>query len=379
MEMFLKDFNGCGPLYTDEILVYYEMPQLFTLFDNCKNLYISLLINIDLSKYIIVNISKERLNDIKDSSISLRDVFINPEMNKVYILQNDVVSEILPSKLSENDLPDEHLFLKMLINPEMLVEEKEKQWDMVRDSLSIRLINTFDPKEHEIDCNLFAKIISTIQKLVTAQARCKYSKQYKATDIIEMSKLNFSSSFIGSVGVKFKTKERQNLLNETKLTPILESLAQLLEGCSIEKIKAYFDNSNYDYKVISCYKNYLNTLLKNDFDIEYNIRTNQKTFKYYIDNSNIKEQYINLNKYISNKTFNEDFEGILVAADTKNKTFKLETDDRIINGTIPKQLLKENYRVNNNVIFRLEVKQEKQSIGGKLIEKFKLLEIIKQE
>lgn len=379
MEIFLKDFNGCGPLYLDEVLAYYEMPQLFTLFDNCKNLYISLLINMDTSKYFIVNISKERLADIKDSSISLKDVYINPEMNKIYMLYNDVVSEILPSNISENDLPDENLFLNMLINPEMLVDEQEKQWDMVRDSLNIRLINTFNPKEHEIDCNLFAKIISMIQKLVTAQTRCKYSNQYKAADIIEMSKLNFSSSFIGSVGVKLKTSERQNLLNETKLTPILESFAQMLEGGSTTKIKEFFDNSNYDYKVISCYKNYLNTLLKNNLDIEYNINTKQKTFKCYIDKANVKDQYDNLNKYISNKVFIEEFEGVLVAADTKNKTFKLETDEKIINGNIPKQLLKENYKVNNNVIFKLEVKQEKQSIGSNLIEKFNLLEIIKQE
>ena len=68
----------------------------------------------------------------------------------------------------------------------------------------------------------------------------------------------------------------------------------------------------------------------------------------------------------------------MVAADTKQKTFKLETEDRIISGKIPKALTNLKYNVNNNVVFKIEVKQDKQEVGGNLNEKFKLVEIISQ-
>lgn len=379
MDIFIKDFNGLGSLYFDEILVFYDSPQLFTVLDNCKNKYLTILTNDEpTAQYLVVNISKERLADIKDSSLSLRDAFVNPEMNKLFKVEDQFVHSILPSDLTSNDLPDENLYLNMLIDPTLLINEEEKQWETVRDSLNIRLINSTNPKEHEIDCGVFAKIISSIQNLITSQSKCKYRKQFKASDIVEMSKLNFSSTYVGSIGIKFKTKERHDFLDETKLTPILESLSQMVSGSTVDEIQNYFDKSDYDYKVISCYRNYLNTLVKNNLDVEYKIGIKNGSIKHYILHDDIKKQYDNLNSYISNKTFNEEYEGVLVAVDTKKRTFKLESDGKIIGGTIPKELSKQNYKVNNNVVFKLKVKQEKQRIGGNLIEKFKLLEIISQ-
>lgn len=382
MRPFIENFNGYGPLHFDEVLVFYDAPQLFTLTDNCKNSYLAMLVDFsENNEYLLVNISKERLSDVKDSSLCLRDVFVNPEMNQLYRIieqNNNFNIEIIQStQLIDSDLPDEDLYLNMLTNPELLIAEEEKGWDKVRDSLNIRLVHTNDPKEHEIDCSLFAKIISSIQSLVTSQAKCKYKNQFKASEIVEMSRLNFSSSYIGSIGIKFKSHERKNLLNETKLSPILESLSELIENTSNDVLKKYFEENNYDYKVISNYRNYLNTLIKNQLDIEYKITTEKKQFKKYINNFDVVCQFKNLNNYILNKTFIEEFEGILVAADTKKKTFKLEIEDRIISGKIPKSLTNLKYNVNNKVVFKLEVRQDKREVGN-LSEKFKLIQIISQ-
>ena len=379
MDIFINDFNGLGPLYYDEILVYYDSPQLFTVIDKCKNRYLAMLINDDsILQYFVLNISKERLTDIKDSSLSIKEAFTNPEMNRLFKIEGQLVSSILSKDLSVNDLPDDNLYLNMLIDTSLLLSEQEKQWDKVRDSLNLRLINSGQPKEHEIDCGVFAKIISSIQNLITSQAKCKYRNKFNISDIIEMSKLNFSSTYIGSVGIKFKTKDRRNLIEETRLTPILESLSEMVNECTIEDIENYFNKSNYDYKVISDYKNYLNTLIKNNLDVEYKISVKNQNISHYLKNDEIREQYNNLSNYISNKTFYEDFEGILVAVDTKNRTFKLESDGKIISGSIRKDLSKYNYKVNTNVVFKLEVTQEKNRIGGNLIEKFKLIEIVSQ-
>lgn len=380
MEIFIKDFIGMGPLYYDEILLYYDSPQLFTLIDNCKNRYLSMLIKEDSDlEYLIINISKDRLCDTKDSSLSLREVFMHPEMNKLFKVVGQRIFSLTIQDLKENDLPDENIYLNMLVDTNLLISEEEKQWDNIRDSLNIRLIDALNPKEHEIDSGLFAKIITTMQSLITSQAKCKYNGLFKNSEIVEMSKLNFSSTYVGSIGIKFKSKERYDLIGGTKLTPILESLSQMIQQSTISDVQDYFEKNNYDYNVISHYKNYLSTLLKNNLNIEYKIGVKNNIISYYTSNNDIKNRYNNLNTYIANKTFIENYEGLLVAVDTKNKTFKLENDGRIISGSIPKGLVKKNYKVNNNVIFKLEVKQEKQKIGGNLIEKFKLLEIISQD
>ena len=383
MKPFIENFNGYGPLYFDEVLVYYDAPQLFTLIDNCKNSYLAMLINCCESfEYLMVNISKERLTDVKDSSLCLRDIFVNPEMNQLYkVIDRDnvfTVDIVQSHQLVESDLPDNDLYLNMLTNPELLIKEEEKKWDKVRDSLNIRIVHTNKPKEHEIDCSLLAKIISSIQNLVTAQAKCKYKNQLKPAEIVELSRLNFSSSYIGSIGIKFKSSDRKDFFNETKISPILESLSELIENATSDVLKKYFEDNNYDYKVISQYRNYLNTLIKNQLDIEYKIVTEKKEFNKYVRNFDSISQFKNLNNYILNKTFIEDFEGVLVAADTKQQTFKLQTDDRIISGAIPKSLTNCKYNVNNKVVFKIEVKQDQREIGGSLIEKFKLVDIIAQ-
>lgn len=377
MKEFIKDFNGFGPLYYKEELVFYDVPQLFTLYDNCKCLYLAMLINDNCDEYLIINISKDRLQDIKDSSLTLRDVFTHPEINKVYKVLNKDIQIVDPKTLQDTDLPDEGIYLNMLTDTQQSVQEDES-WDSVRDSINIRLIHLENPDEHEMDCLTLARIVATIQNLITLQAKCKYGHLYSGPEISEMSRLNFSSYFIGSVGIKLKTRERQNFFNETKLTSILDSLSMLFEKNDIADLKEYFENNKYDYKVISTFKNYLNTLIKNNLDIEYSINLKEKSYKKYLTHSDISKQYNNLNSYIASKTFFENYEGLLVAVDTKTKTFKLEVDERIITGVIPQSLLKIQYNVNQRVTFRLEVKQEEQEVGKNLIEKFKLVDIISQ-
>lgn len=85
MEIFIKDFIGMDPLYYDEIFLYYDIPQLFTLIDNNKNKYLSILINENSKlEYLVVEISEDRLDNIKSSSLSLRDAFTHPENNQIF-------------------------------------------------------------------------------------------------------------------------------------------------------------------------------------------------------------------------------------------------------------------------------------------------------
>ena len=115
MEIFIKDFIGMGPLYYDEILLYYDTPQLFTLIDNNKNKYLSMLITEDKKlEYLVVEISEDRLDNIKSSSLSLRDAFTYPENNQIFKVMGKNSFSLTIQDLQEKDLPNKGIYLNMV-------------------------------------------------------------------------------------------------------------------------------------------------------------------------------------------------------------------------------------------------------------------------
>lgn len=373
METFIDNFNNEGPLYIDKIIVYYDEPQLFTLHDNCHNNFLGLLTDED--SWLIMKVSCERLCDILESTISIKDSFKYPELKCLYEFKFNNnhfnISQKKPTEILDIDLPDDDIYVNSLTSE--IFTKEEINWNHKRDSLSLRIIDDKQPDNHEISCSILANILTTIQNIFNNQAKCKYKHSYKNSEIIDKSKLCVSGTFMGSFGIKLKTQETRDLLEETSLSPIFEDFLEMQDLSSTEAFKQFFDSHNYDYRVLNYYKNYLNLFLKHGLNIEYISNIRNKSYNKFVNLIDTRKNYEFLSNYVRNKTFISDFDGILVSADVSSKQFKLETEEKLIKGTIDKELLNKNFVINDKYTLTLEITQEQNEITGTLEEKFKMV------
>jgi hypothetical protein len=98
-----KNFN------ISQILVYYDLPELFVAFDNVGTNYMCMLVSADNGNttYISTAISVKRLNNFFHSKIDLRCIFENPEIKEWFVF--DKFGDNIESNLVIYSLPDGYL------------------------------------------------------------------------------------------------------------------------------------------------------------------------------------------------------------------------------------------------------------------------------
>lgn len=93
-----------------QILVYYDIPEIFIATDEVGTKFLCLLVDFDeeIVLYISTPISINRLTEFINGRVELRDIFVNPETNQIYSFNN--VSETIEADLIDGiNLPEEYL------------------------------------------------------------------------------------------------------------------------------------------------------------------------------------------------------------------------------------------------------------------------------
>ena len=383
MEIFIKDLERIGNLLLDETILYYDVPQILSLKDNCNNHYICLAtVENGLDKYICTPISAERLDDFKKSTITVYDIFKHPEINSIYMFNADGCISfdkfVTPIELSENLLPDNALTLNMLMDTNILQTEKERSLLTERDSIYARIINTENLNSHELPCSVMGNILNQLQSLFSTQTKDYYSKFDNAPEYSPV--LNFCGTFPGSVGIKLKTAETKDLLGETKMTPIIEDFENIIDLKSAEEFKTFFETKKeYSYKLLKSFKTYLNTLISNNFEIEYKFNIKGSEQVKLKKKEETISTYQSLQQYLETKTFTEELTGEFVAIDqTKQRTFKFLSNDKIYSG----KMMIDNFSdisiaTKELYSIKINIKQELDPITNNLNEKYELISVEK--
>jgi hypothetical protein len=117
-------------LIISQILVYYDLPEIFTAVDDVGTSYLCLLVSIDAqkTKYIATAISNKRLKSFINGIIDLRDIFENPEINQ-WLYFDNINGTIIANEWRENSLPQEFLpeigfiYKKQLQEEEVILKE----------------------------------------------------------------------------------------------------------------------------------------------------------------------------------------------------------------------------------------------------------------
>lgn len=151
-----------------QILVYYDIPEIFIATDEVGTRFVCLLVDLDNNTvlYISTAISSNRLTDFINGKEDLREIFINPETNQIYIF--DELSEVIIAQVYENDnLPEDYLpevgfkYKKPLDDDKLILNEA-----LEKNNAIVHLAVSDSNDNYSIDADDFGDIVKLYQIII---------------------------------------------------------------------------------------------------------------------------------------------------------------------------------------------------------------------
>lgn len=167
-------------LHILQILVYYDIPEIFIATDEVGTKYLCLLVDADNESilYISTPISKERLTEFIVGRADLRDIFVNPETKKIYSFNN--LGETIHAHLFDNiNLPEEYLpdvgfkYEKPLDENRLILNEA-----LEKNNAIVHLAVSDSKNNCSIDVDDFGDIVKLYQVIIENIYKKTISQQY---------------------------------------------------------------------------------------------------------------------------------------------------------------------------------------------------------
>ena len=326
-----------------DVFLEYEQPELFTVCNVIGNTFLVMLVDALDEKWLMMPISTAKVCNLEYGKIGIREAFIHPEIDIWFVSRVDgqyKIKQISPEDIREDYLPleDAKLNWNNLQMP-VIQEDLYKTASMrQRDIFDIRVISE-ETEDHTIDAKKFGSLLIIVNDSIKGIAKERNRKAGKKRGLTSGCSLRYLGSYAGSFGIRLEAEDFSNLLDETKLTPILNELFQLLEIKSNEDLSKIVKERSFTYA------NALRKLLKyssdNNAGIDFSFVTPramyQRTASWKSDFS--KNTLIYLDQLISEESKEEEYIGNLVSVSTKQNNFTFETDsDEEIKGKIDPSL-----------------------------------------
>ena len=156
-------------LSISRILVYFDIPQIFTAVDRVETLYLCLLTDIDdvsgEMRFISTPISESRLMQFYIGDEDLRNIFVNPELKEIYSfkeISEFIQAELLDSYvLSASDLPDEGFRYQDIDHTETIITESHQ-----RNKAIVHLALSDDGGDYSIDSDDLGDVLKLYQLIM---------------------------------------------------------------------------------------------------------------------------------------------------------------------------------------------------------------------
>ncbi|MBV4422384.1 DUF6575 domain-containing protein [Clostridium tyrobutyricum] len=383
---YLMNVDNLGRLYMKDIIIFYDEPLLFSCVNDLCNYFLVNCIDMDEDKkeWLALPISEARLIRGLKGNISGYTLFKEPEGEFLWevIQYKDKTlcdsKRIIPEELSDDDLPDKDVFFN--IYKDKLLNNYDN--NILRESIKERreiLDVSLEPNGshvHEIDADILGKVLSGIQNMVNVIAHKKGVNSKVPNNIKENNKLNVSGNYAASFGIRLKSNNLSNILNESEIQENLDIFMDILESKSdTKKLIEIFKNLNPSVSIQ--YKNLLKIFNKEEI--------NFKTYcafpsKKYRTTSFRRDEIINsiksLEEVVKEVKNIVELDGEIVAIDTLNKTFRINTsNNERIHGIIGEDINIEEYVLPKYAKIKLEVLSKLNDLTGKENINYKLLEL----
>ncbi|ENJ9655627.1 hypothetical protein FDB88_11865 [Clostridium sporogenes] len=377
-----------GRIYIKDVIIYYDKPLTFACINDFGQLFIASCINIDeIEEWLFVPLTEARLILGLRGNIQAYRMFSEPEGGFLWKIKISAskytdgrASKILPNELIDDDLPDKDIVYDIYGEDEFLIKSEERMRildDSVRERREI-LDVSLEPEHshiHEIDAEFLGKVLENIQTMVNLISHRKGINAKVPKDIKEKNKLKATGSYAASFGIRLKSNNLANILNESEVQDSLDTFMDILEAKSdVQKLANILDKLNPAVGIH--YRNFLKLFNKEDVGIKtYCAFPNSKYRGNYFTRNEIKTSLKNLEEDIKEVKKEVELFGKVVAIDVLNKTFKFIINEDKIQGSIGKDVKIEEYILPKEAKIKLEIISKFNNFTGEENIEYKLIQL----
>lgn len=321
-------------LTINQILEFYDVPQIFIANDALNISYLCLLYDYDSNNgylYVGAQISPKRLKDFMEGHVDLRTIFIKPEIENSYycitVKQAAISAEPIEDGIvPEFMLPDEGYFYST---------EKNEDQDLISETLScnhpiMRLGFEDMNNSHDIDATCLSQAINAYQSMVT---NCH--KKLRGKEYAEEATLRVTSFQPASFDVHFYVNTPLDIFGSSAIDETFKEINLLLTIPNDESLK---EKIRYlKGHTINSYKNLVDILLKNRLSIKYkwvSSIANNEVIKGHVNLQRLERINTVLNENQDLTSEQKEFIGVFLASSVENGKWvmKVENNEKNING-----------------------------------------------
>lgn len=373
----------------NQVLIFNDVPEIFTGKDSIGTKYIFLLINIenDIPEYLAVSISEKRFISFINKKLDLRTIFQNPEINLWYktcsFSDETVTIQIFDEKeIREEYLPDVGFYLPF---SESLLEQENKEIIAEANKYNNTIIHlslSDENDRNDIDSNILSTFIEQFQSLIKNIFK-KMLSEYKDTKINLDKEYNYKvkafATSPGSFKLHLKSSSQLDLFSGAAIDIALKKIDDITldidnEDELIKKLQTIKGHSIQSYKKIT-----QNIILKDiKFTYEWYSLSDTKVHKRTINKNQASKVNEILNAKLELSKEFKTFIGLVKQADVDKGNWRIynNEDEKEYSGiSITSEILK-GVTIDTHIYeFRCEEIIEEDKVTGNERIKYKLYEI----
>lgn len=336
------NIEGIGDLYFFDVLLYYEYPRIFVCEDTYDSKYIFYeMASNDENKdvWLVSKIRKPEYYDIIDRKVPIQSVYKNREslnifsVTKVYGETDQIIRSYDNVISLKNSLPKNKVFADSKVINDMSNETLKKAKEISRPIFDIRFFAGSD--RHYLSTSIFTEISDSIKSFLNM-----FSSKNE--------RLDFSAQTLeGSCILRLVFSNQINLFGDNASIDVLELLNTVLTSDNLSDSIAEIKDQN---RFIESYSKFLKAIKTTNSDVEFSsaFPNSKKATRFSLINSSIANKYNEIKNTSKKKQKKINIIGNLIALDTKNKKFKLETENEIVSGSVDDSvLLKSKFEIPN--------------------------------
>lgn len=362
--------------YLCDVFLEYEQPELFTVSDAIGSKFLVMFVDAENNKWLMLPISAAKLLKVEYGEITIKDAFIHPEINvKIIHYINGTYHEEI---IDVNDIKDDYLPLDdarlnwdnlpmPIISDDLIHAAAARQ----KDIFDIRVISE-ETRDHTINAKKFGALLIAAEEAIKSIATVRNRKAGVKRGLTAGCSLRYIGNYAGSFGIRLEGEDSSNLLDESRLTPVLNELFQMLEITELADISRLVKEKSFEYA--SALRKLLKYSSDNNAALNFSYSTpraryhGQATWNSDFSKSTLKY----LDQLISEEVKSEEYIGNLVSVSAKTNNFQFETETEEIKGKIDPSLKEAEFIVKSHAKIKVE-KTIKITNANEIEEKFRLI------
>lgn len=317
-----------------QILVYYDMPELFISVDEINTHYLCMLVEPedDIYRYLTIPISENRIAQFISGKIDLYEIYVNPEINSYFFLSIDenelVIDSFHIQDVKEEWLPSEGFFLNTPFQDDSIIVKEV----VSKDNAVIHLALSDSRDDFGIDTDdlgdlvkLYSVLLENSYKKALTEHNVNNKKQFI---IPENYKVRAFLSSAASFNLHLYSESQKDIFGNCMVEYGLEKIDEIFseyetEEDLIKKLRTIKGHA------VSSYTKILKKISSDNLKLKHKwYAPNRESINYKIIDKNKADDILEILQKTEELTEEvKEFIGFFVQVDIVRRTWKLRTDE----------------------------------------------------